>query len=156
MHEPIRVNLEAYLDKPAKATGEFQRHLETCAECERQVAELSRQSQMLQSLRTPGMEPAAGFYSRVREQIDTEAKPSVFSMLLDTAFGRPLAVASAAMVLLLASYIVTTEPGTAAPPPPSATLLQVQDQPQAIQPLSTAQSDADRDTVLVNLASFRD
>ncbi len=155
MHEPIRANLEAYLDNPSGATGEFQGHLDNCPECKNQIAELTRQSRMLQSLRTPEVEPAAGFYARVRERIDAEARPSVFAMLLDSAFGRPIAVASAAMVLLLASYIVTTEPGTVAPPP-GAALLQVEDQAPPSSNLKVQRPDDDRNTVLVNLVSFRD
>jgi anti-sigma factor RsiW len=155
MHEPIRANLEAYLDNPSGATGDFQGHLQTCAECKSEVADLIRQSRMLQSLRTPEVEPDPGFYARVRERIDAEAKPSVFAMLLDNAFGRPIAVASAAMVLLLASYIVTTEPGPV-PPPPGAALLQIEDQMQPVSTPKVQRPDDDRNTVLVNLVSFRD
>ncbi len=155
MHEPIRANLEAYLDNPSGASGEFQSHLDNCPECKNQIVELSRQSRMLQSLRMPEVEAAAGFYARVRERVDAEAKPSVFAMLLDTAFGRPIAVASAAMVLLLASYIVTTEPGTVTPPP-GAMLLQTDDQAQPSSNLTLQRPDDDRNTVLVNLVSFRD
>lgn len=156
MHDPIRAKLENYLENPASAAGDFEAHLQSCAKCSGEVANLSGQSRLVRSLRGPEFEPAAGFYARVRERIEAQARPSVFAMLLDTAFGRPLALASAAMVLLMAGYIATTEPGLMAPPQPRALLVSAQDDPPSTAPSAMAQPDQDRNTVLVNLVSFRD
>ncbi len=157
MHDPIHVKLEAYLEDPSRAGKEFQEHMEACGDCAREVGRISEQSALLRSLRSPEAEPNPGFYGRVMARIEAQARPSVWSMLLDNAFGRRVAFASAAMFLLMAGYLISTEPGDFGANAAGASIVAVSDATPADGTLTLAQQpDQDRNSVLVNLASFRE
>ena len=162
MHQPIRDNLEEYLKGAGpRMPQEFNAHLASCHDCAAELRLLEDQAAMLRSLQAGEIEPSPGFYARVRERIEEQAKSSIWSVFLDPSFGRRLAVASAALVLLLATYLVTTEPGDhgnmAANP-----VVVLEDNPTpelAVQQQDTVARDTlqqERDAVLVNLASYHE
>ncbi len=151
MHDPIRKKLEAYLETSGEpgvrsGGGEFQEHLSGCRECAGDVARMAEQALLLRCLRQPDAEPAPGFYKRVVERIEVQCEErSIWTTLVETAFGRRLALASATVALVMAGYIVSTEPGDGAAALSGNRSSFVSPQP-----------DLDRDAVLVNLASFRE
>lgn len=56
-------------------------------------------------------EPDAGFYARVMNRIETQAKPSVWSLFGESMFARRLAYASATFLVLMGVIFVSaTEP----------------------------------------------
>src|ERR1700675_4189986 len=114
MHQQIRDNLEEYLKGSTHQVPQaFHAHLVACEECANELRLLETQANMLRSLRsTSAVSPIPGFYARVLERIEDQARPSIWSVFLQPSFGRRLAIASATLVLLLGTYLVSTEPGT--------------------------------------------
>jgi hypothetical protein len=172
MHQEIRHNLEDYLrgdnflkDSGSGLPAEFHAHLGECAECANELRLLQAQSHLLRSLRTEqssaqSIEPRAGFYARVIEQIEAriEARQaSIWAPFLDPKFGLRLAVASAVLVALLGTYLVTSEPS--GPEFASSPAVILTDTPRATeasaQQQDTLQQQQQRNAVLVDLASYR-
>jgi len=107
---------------------------------------MDRQASLLQSLRdVEEMDPRPGFYARVMERIEAQTDLSIWSVFLQPAFARRLAVASATLAVLLGTYLISTEPGEQ---PGVATAVTA----QSAQLADEAQQQ--RDAVLVNLASY--
>lgn len=164
MHEPIRDNLEDYLRGSAqKIPPQFQAHLDSCAECAGELRELELQAQLLRSLRpNREIEPSAGFYARVMNRIESQRETSIWSILLEPAFGRRLAVACATLVVLLGTYFVATElgePMVAVAPGIAQTSPAADANIPASFPTGRQDSlrqERQRDAVLVNLASFHE
>jgi len=166
MHEPIRDNLEEYLRGSAsKISQDFHAHLQACEDCAGELREIEAQAEMLHALR-PGkeIEPSAGFYARVMDRIEAQGRASIWSVLLEPAFGRRLAVACATLVVLLGTYFVATElsepivavaPTVATTIPASPDLGARSSEGQAAG-RDSMQQQRQRDAVLVNLASFHE
>ncbi len=95
------------------------------------------------------MEPAPGFYARVLDRIERHVKPSIWSLLLEPALGRRVAMASAALALVVGAYIVSTEPFRATPAYASSIVAL----PQQDTPTTMVEN---RDVVLASLTSFQD
>jgi hypothetical protein len=149
MHQPIKDGLESYLAGETGLSDIFHEHLRSCHQCAEQVRTIEGQSRMLASLRAE-REPQSGFYARVLERIEQQVPPSIWSVMLEPAFGRSIAVAGALLTLVLGTYLIATEPGEGLSRP--AAMVETQD--FAAQQQGTNQRD--RDAVLVNLASFRE
>jgi anti-sigma factor RsiW len=149
MHQPIKEGLEAYLAGTTGLPESFNQHLESCRDCAGQVHEMRAQARLLEALRTDA-EPRPGFYSRVLERIEQSVRPSMWSVMLEPAFGRSIAVAGAVLTLVLGTYLISTEPGDQNSRP--ASVMATQDLAPTVNLAATPQ---DRDAVLVNLASFR-
>lgn len=166
MHEPIRDNLEEYLRGSAsKISQDFHAHLEACQDCAGELREIEAQVELLHALR-PGkeVEQSAGFYARVLDRIEAQGRASIWSVLLEPAFGRRLAVACATLVVLLGTYFVASElsepivavaPTVAATIPVSPDLSAPSSENQAAD-RDSVQQQQQRDAVLVNLASFHE
>lgn len=164
MHDPIRDNLEEYLrGSRSRVPQEFHRHLEACEDCASELQLYQMQAEMLRSLRPASeVEPRPGFYARIMDRIETQRRSSIWSVLLEPAIGRRLAVACATLVVLLGTYFVATElsepmvavaPSIAsAPAPPIPDVIA----PPAPVRSDNAQQQRQRDAVLVNLASFHE
>ena len=160
MHQPIKDNLEEYL----KGSGEreisqdFTAHLASCRACADELRIIQRQAQMLQVLRPGDVEPRAGFYARVIERIEKQGSDSIWSIFLEPAFGRRLAIASVALVLLLGAYLISTEPGDHGLTPPPVIAVQQGDPAPAVPdtPPGPDSLQQQRDAVLVNLASYQE
>jgi anti-sigma factor RsiW len=122
MHEYIRERLEDLLAAAAPG-GRLQgsiakhdvegvgKHLQSCAECSRELEAMKAQSALLHTLRAPDgdVEPDAGFYARVIERIEQCAKDSIWSVFVYSPFGKRLAFASLAIAALLSTYVVSLE-----------------------------------------------
>ena len=145
MHQPVKDNLEAYLNRRGdrEMPGEMAAHLQACLSCAKELEQIEKQSVMLRmTLRAADCEPRPGFYARVMDRIERQTDNSIWAILLRPAFGRSIALASAALVVLLGSYLVTSE--RSAPAPAQLEISQESTLPQQ------------RDAVLVNLASYRE
>jgi hypothetical protein len=159
MHEPIEEGLERHLlgEKDRTSLRAFDAHLENCEECRSEVRELTLHSQLLKVLRPPAdIEPSAGFYARVVNRIETQAKPSFWNLLLDPTFGRRLVYATLTAVLLMGTYMISTEPGDSVelaqqPPTPEA-ILAAPETPPAL----GENPERDRDAILVSLTTYRE
>jgi hypothetical protein len=164
MHDPIRENLEDYLRGSAdRIPQEFHAHLDGCEDCATELRLYELQSEIMRSLRPEGeIEPKVGFYARVMDRIESEGRSSIWSVLLQPAIGRRMAVACATLVVLLGTYFVATElnePIVANAPAAAgvAPVLPEVDAPRMqVVREDNAQIERQRDAVLVNLASFHE
>ena len=151
MHQPITDGLEAYLAGEKTGLPEtFNEHLESCPECTDELSAMSRQSRLLGVLRT-NVEPRPGFYARVIERIEQQVRPSIWSLMLEPAFGRSIAVVCAVLTLVMGTYLIATEPGEHMSRPAAAIVTQ-----DVAQQETPATAQQDRDAVLVNLASYQE
>ena len=158
MHEPIKDNLEEYLNGcREKVPQEFHAHLRACEGCASELKLLEMHSGMLRALRHgEDLEPRAGFYARVMERIEDQSRSSIWSVFLEPRFGRRLAVASAALILLLATYLVTTEPGGPDIAPVTAVVMTGTQSPDVTIAEDTPEQQQQRDAILVDLASYHE
>ena len=108
MHEPVVRRLEDYLD--GKPCPEVDQHLSTCRRCREIVSTMRDQSMLLHALRTPAApEPAAGFYGRVMNRVESQARPSVWNLFGESPFAKRLAYASVTFLVLLGTFFVSLE-----------------------------------------------
>ena len=163
MHQPIRDNLEEYLNgwNDREIPQDFDAHLASCRACAEELRIIQQQMNMLRVLRPAAdVEPRQGFYARVIDRIEKQGSDSFWSIFLEPAFGRRLAIASAALVLLLGTYLVSTEPGDHGFTPSAVAVVQP-DAPDVGVPDDVTLPGPDslqqqRDAVLVNLASYQE
>ena len=157
MHEPVKANVEDYLAGSVSLPREFTVHLLACEECRREIGELKSQSTLVRVLQCPeDVEPRAGFYARVIERIDSQRQSSIWTIFLEPAFGRRLAMASAVLAMLMGLYLVGSEPGNqglVAGRSPAVVVLPGEDEPGPVLG-SNPDQDQDRGVVLVNLATY--
>jgi len=118
---------------------------------------MRRHAALLRELRPPvsieaGLQP--GFYARVMERIEARGAGSIWTAVFESSFGRRIALASVTLAVLLGVYLVTSEQ---AMEPFKATSEPVQmivgeDQPGLV----LTQGAPDRDSVLMNLATYQE
>lgn len=153
MHQPIREKLEDYLSGMDDASrSEFEEMLAEDDSSRREVAEMRRQSELLQVLRAEEeIEPAPGFYARVMGRIESERPLSVWDLFLEPVFAKRLAYVSLAMLLALASLTVSAirQPEVAATSP------EVILGEQPVSPALGRDQQRDRSVILVNLATYQ-
>ncbi|HYP04901.1 MAG TPA: hypothetical protein VER03_01595 [Bryobacteraceae bacterium] len=110
MHEPVIERLEEYLDGNGPFP-EVELHLSKCADCRQELAAMQAQTALMRRAFRSEAEPDAGFYARVMNRIETQAKPSVWSLFGESMFARRLAYASATFLVLMGVIFVSaTEP----------------------------------------------
>lgn len=154
MHRPTEEGLEGYLEGTieTRLRREFERHLDACDQCRATVRSMKDQRYLISQLRAEEpIEPAPDFYARVIERIESQRYGSVWTLFLDPAFGRRLFYASVTLLVLLGTYLVSTEPVGPAHPRPESVFVAVECQ----SPPST-EIQRERDTILVNLATYPD
>ncbi len=152
MHQPVLNNLERYLQ--GLPNKELESHIAGCPDCREQVALMLEQSELVRTLSAPEVpELRPGFYGRVIARIESQAKPGFWSLLLDPAFGRRLVFGSLSLVILMSVYLVATEPAVNTVAFSSPEMILSQPTLDNRQPIG-ANPQRDRDTVLVNLATF--
>ena len=152
MHQPVVENLEAYLE--GRHVPELESHIRACTECRSILAAMSEHSQMLHTLRAAEeVVPFPGFYARVMNRIEAEAKPiSFWDLLLEPVFGRRLVYAAFALVVLMSGFLVLTpldQPQIAAAPE-RLLVSPHPDEPMAV----GLDQQRDRNVVLVDMVSF--
>ena len=149
MHRLIRDHLEVVL--AARADGPEAAHLRECEACRSEVEAMREQAAALRELKAD-VEPRAGFYARVVERIESQGALSIWSVFFDSPFGRRIAVASMALALILGLYLVTSEEMGDHPVSVAGAVVG-EDQPGIV---LTAGGVPDRDSVLVNLVTYRE
>ena len=129
MHAVVMQSLEEYLAgalEPA-AQRTIDTHLNACESCRTEVRGMQEVSLCFGSLRSEDpIVPKAGFYARVRQQLESQqAPPSVASLLgLDFAFGRRLVFSSLLTLAVLGGYLVARETAYATGPSPETVMAQ--------------------------------
>ena len=152
MHQPVMNHLESYLQ--GVRNKELESHIAACPDCCEGVALMKEHSALLRTLSSPEVpELRPGFYGRVIARIESQAKPGFWSLLLDPTFGRRLVFGSLSLVILMSVYLVATEPTTNTVASSSPEMILSQPTLNNRQPIG-ANPQSDRDTVLVNLATF--
>ncbi|HLH40627.1 MAG TPA: hypothetical protein VKX39_15860 [Bryobacteraceae bacterium] len=153
MHRVIRDHLEGILAE-LQVEGDPQAisHLIQCPECRAEVEGMRAQAHMLREMRASA-EPRPGFYARVMERIEAQGAVSIWTVFSDSPFARRIAAVSMALVLLAGIFLYTSAnaPRQTAENPTVLFIsgqLPEQDQFQ--------QGAPDRDTVLVNLVTYRE
>jgi predicted anti-sigma-YlaC factor YlaD len=147
MHRSIQDHLEQVLAGSRDGrSGELDGHLKNCEECNGEVEAMREQARLLRGLRAEA-EPRPGFYARVLERIEAEGPISIWNVFIESAFGRRIAMASMVLALLFGVYVITAEQKehsgfTISADDPGL----VWNQPGA----------PDRDSVLVNLVTYRE
>ena len=105
MHEFVKGSLEEYL---SGAHPETEEHLRTCESCRIEVEAMRAQSSLFASLKAPAeMEPGPGFYARVMSRVETQTRPSVWSLFGESLFAKRLVYASAACLVLFGAFLVS-------------------------------------------------
>lgn len=159
MHDIVVDELETHLSGGGvykKASRAFYAHLDACADCRAEVAGMDELSSLLRELRVSpesapesGLEPSLGFYNRVRYRIvDKQQKEAWGLFSPGAAFFRRVAFASLLLLAGLGSFLVTRESsfsGTDA-----ASIMAQHD------PVAAHSESADRDRMLVTLATYRE
>jgi hypothetical protein len=109
---------------------------------------MRQQADLLRSLAAEEVEPVVGFYGRVLQRIEEQAKDSIWAVF-DSPLGKQIMFASLALAMLLCTYVVAQESrdGHLGGNPVVAQDLNP-DQPV----MGTASQQ--RDAVLVNFASY--
>lgn len=112
MHKSIRDRLEDLLarERPGAVGEQALEHLDSCQACAAELVSMKKQASFLRNLRSPAdVEPAPGFYARVIQRIEERAKDSIWSVFIDSSFGKRLAYASLGIAIALGTYVVTSE-----------------------------------------------
>ena len=111
MHEPVKGRLEDYLH--GKKSPEVDEHLKACEGCRKEVERMRRQSELFRSMQAaPRRELSPAFYARVMERVESQARPSVWSVFGDSLFAKRLAYASMTFMVVMGSFIVSMESGS--------------------------------------------
>jgi predicted anti-sigma-YlaC factor YlaD len=153
MHEPVIGSLEDYLGEGGPL-ADVEEHLKNCADCREELEAMRMHSALLRSLQPPPeIDPTAGFYARVMNRVETQARPSVWSLFGESLFAKRLVYASAMFLLVLGSVLVTsTEPDEPLAVAAPERILAGEAHPV---PVTMENPEQDRDVVLVNLATYR-
>jgi len=155
MHEPVIGRLEEYL-AGGGPFAEVEEHLNKCAHCRTEVEGMQMQSALFRSLRVQEIDPSAGFYARVMNRIETQARPSAWSLFGESVFAKRLAYASAMFLLVLGTVLVssTERDETLAAAAPERII--AGDDEAHPMPVTMENPQQDRDVVLVTLATHQD
>lgn len=168
IHDIVIDELETHLSGGGvyrKASRAFYAHLDACAECRTEVAQMDDLSMLLREMRfdqelagesitengagyETAIQPSLGFYNRVRHQIVEKQQKEAWGMFSPgPAFFRRIAFASLLLLAGLGSFLVTRESsfsGTDA-----ASIMAQHD------PIADHSASSDRDRMLVTLATYR-
>lgn len=158
MHQPILDGLEEFLSGAAGSPrlAAFHAHLAQCAECSRSVEAMTHHSHLLRALRPEReVDPAPGFYARVIDRIEAQRPSSFWSIFLEPAFSRRLAVAAFALLLVLSGMALTgaRDSVVAANATPESVLATHE---MAYPPAPGLDQQHDRDVVFAKLATWSD
>ena len=153
MHRLIQDRLEEVLAEPNLASPELAAHLKECEDCREEVSVMRRHASMLRALRAPETTPEVrpGFYARVMERIEAQRPINIWELFFESTFGRRIALASMALAFLFSVYLVSSERYAEQP----ITVGVSASYPAEDQMVSAAGL-PDKDTVLVNLVTYRE
>jgi len=145
MHAVIIDDLEEYLggSLALPAQHRFEAHLETCANCRREIEEMRESVGLLSSLSSPeALEPPPGFVAQVMQDFAERPAVSFWSSFRDFEFGRRVVFASLLTMAVLGTVLVSREQAYA--PEPTS--------PQAL--MADASGAPNSDQMLVTLANY--
>jgi anti-sigma factor RsiW len=156
MHEPVIQRLEEYLDGNGPFP-EVEEHLSKCAGCREELDAMQAQTALFRRAFRVQSEPDPGFYARVMNRIETQAKPSVWSLFAESMFAKRLAYASATF-LLLAGVVFVSEMQPDQPLAASDPHMLLAGESEFVPVNLDLDVDVERDrnVVLVNLATYQD
>jgi anti-sigma factor RsiW len=153
MHEPLKERIEDYL-QGGNDLPDVERHLEQCESCRAEVIEMKKHSELLRLMKAPReWEPSPGFYGRVMNRIETQAKPSIWNIFGESIFAKRLAYASVTFIVLLGTYFVSATSSDQQFATSSPEVL-MSNEPHASEVGTNPQKD--REAVLVNLATYQE
>jgi hypothetical protein len=115
MHQVTQDHLEEVLASTGlPATHAASVHLRDCVECREIVQAMRVQNELLREWSIPAdslveVEPRAGFYARVLDQIAVQRPLSIWALFTDSMLGRRLAIASVAAALALGLFVISSE-----------------------------------------------
>jgi len=160
MHDIVVDELETHLSGGGvykKASRAFYAHLDACADCRAEVAGMDDLSTLLRELRwSPENaaaaatlpQPSLGFYNRVRYRIMEKQQKEAWGLFSPgAAFFRRVAFASLLILAGLGSFLVTRESSFSGMD--AASVMAQHD------PVAAHSEAADRDRMLVTLATYR-
>jgi predicted anti-sigma-YlaC factor YlaD len=158
LHDVVVDELERHLS--GTASRAFHDHLDKCPGCRAEVAAMTEFSKLMQEFRlTPeaAPQPPLGFYNRVATRIVEEQRQEAWGLFSPgAAFFRRIAFASLLLLAGLGSFLVTRESSYIGPAPAAisaptdASVIMRHDLSDDHAP------SADRDRMLVTLATFRE
>jgi anti-sigma factor RsiW len=157
MHQPVIDRLEEYLDGNGPFP-EVEEHLSKCASCRQDLAAMQAQTALFRRAFRTEVEPDGAFYARVMNRIESQAKPSVWSLFAESMFAKRLAYASATFLLLVGVVFVSaSEPDEplAASDPHMILAGEQQYTPVTMDDVSI-DMERDRQVVLANLATYQE
>jgi anti-sigma factor RsiW len=108
MHELVIDSLEELVNgyEPGAAV---KAHLANCEVCRSEVAAMVDQHKLFQAFNKPAeIEPHPGFYARVMNRIESQARPSIWSLFSESLFAKRLAYASLTVFVLLSTFLVSS------------------------------------------------
>ena len=150
MHDSVKWRLEEYLRSGVTAP-EMEDHLRNCGKCRTELEGMRAQAMLLRALKAPAeMDPGGNFYARVMNRIESQAKPSVWSLFGESLFARRLGYASATFLFLLGSYMISSHPEEELVDDTPEVILAGQQIPAPV----TMDPQKDREVILVNLATW--
>lgn len=114
MHAVVMESLEDYLSGTLEPEVErsVEAHLRACSSCREEIHGMQEVSTLFTGLRpAAAVEPSAGFYARVMQQVEAVRPAPSFASLftLDFAFGRRLVFGSLMTLAILGTYLVSHE-----------------------------------------------
>jgi predicted anti-sigma-YlaC factor YlaD len=159
MHDIVIDELENHLSGGGayrNASRAFYAHLDVCADCRNEVAQMDDLSTLLREMRfdpetaLQGVpQPSLGFYNRVRYQIVEKQQKEAWGLFSPgAAFFRRVAFASLLLLAGLGSFLVTRESSFSGT---DAASIMAQHDPVAVH-----SETSDRDRMLVTLATYRE
>jgi hypothetical protein len=151
MHEPVIESLEEIL-RGGTPTARASAHLSGCEGCRRDVSAMVAQNDLFRALRPEPVEPRGGFYARVINRIETQTRPSVWSLFGDSLFVRRLTYASMTLLVLLGTAFMSSELRSPVIVNAPETIIANDDQYQTV----SNNPERDRSTVLVQLATYEE
>jgi len=152
MHQPVTERLEEYLHGSG-AFPDVEEHLDKCVECRKEVNGMRAQAAMLRRALRTDVDPAPGFYARVMNRIESQARPSVWSLFGESIFAKRLAYASATFLVLVGVvFMSSTQPDQ---PLASSDPEVILAGPDRYTPVTMDDGPRDREVVLVNLATYQ-
>jgi anti-sigma factor RsiW len=153
MHEPVIQSLEEIL-RGGAPRAEAQAHLTGCRVCRDELAAMKMQSELFRAFRYPAdVTPPPGFYARVVERIENQARPSIWSLFGESLFAKRLAYASMSLFVLLGTFVISSTRSEQAPVNAPEAILAAEDSQQQ---LNSADVNQGRETILVTLASYQE
>jgi anti-sigma factor RsiW len=154
MHEPVIQRLEEYLDGGGPYP-EVESHLSNCDDCRNELEAMRAQSTLLRRAFKVEAEPDPAFYARVMGRIETQARPSVWSLFAESMFAKRLAYASATFLVLVGVVFVSAEQDQATAFGDPGVVLAGDERYTPVNMDTDTDTERDREVVLVNLTTYQ-